>query len=175
MLQDIHLSRLQHLLENLPGSLPYRDLEATQYSFSISGEEIGEYGDETSATNRRLEVVFGPRYNTGGIVPIKERGPGICAVVSLLAKCPPADARIELWVENLCSSAEKLYSEAGKKVSVSIITITIRLTRAQLPEITARTSGAGKKRQLSEEVEIVDLVNDDISDSDSVPVNEAFG
>jgi len=37
-----------------PGSLPYSDLESMQYSFSISGEEIGEYGDETSATNHRL-------------------------------------------------------------------------------------------------------------------------
>ena len=46
-----------------------------------------------------LEVVFGPRHNTNGIVPIRERGPGICAVVSILKECSaadPADARIEL-------------------------------------------------------------------------------
>ena len=100
MSRDIRLSHLQRLLENLPGSLPYRDLESTQYSFSTNEDEIGEYGDEASATNHRLEVIFGPRYNTDGIVPIKERGPGVCAVVSFLAKCPPADARIELWIDN---------------------------------------------------------------------------
>ena len=66
-----------------------------------------------------LEVTFGPRHNTNGIVPIRERGPGICAVASILEKCSiadPADARINLWVDNLCSSAEKLYTEIGRKV-----------------------------------------------------------
>jgi len=51
-------------------------------------------------------------------VPIKERGPGICAVVSFLVKCPQDDAQIKLWVDNLRSSVEKLCSETGKKVRV---------------------------------------------------------
>ena len=60
MSQDIHFSRL-HLLENLPGSLPYHNLESTQYSFSTGNEDVEEYDNETSGTNHRLEVVFDHR------------------------------------------------------------------------------------------------------------------
>ena len=117
MSQEQRLGYLQQLLHNLPESTgPYHDIRSTNYHFSVSDEEIEEYGDETSATNRRLEINFGPRHRTNGIVPIVERGPGICAVVSTLLKCPLDDVRVELWVNNLCSSAEKLYAEAGKKV-----------------------------------------------------------
>ncbi|KAF9784293.1 hypothetical protein BJ322DRAFT_1064017 [Thelephora terrestris] len=115
------LARLQHLLENLPNSIPFHDLKSTHYSFSVSGEEIEDYGDETSAINRRLEIVFGSRHNTGGIVPIVERGPGICAVVSVLAKCPLSDGRICLWIENLCSSAENRYTESGKEGRIYLL------------------------------------------------------
>jgi len=121
MSQNRQLAHLQSLLENLPELLPYHDLGSTQYSFSVSNDDIKEYGDEASATNHQLEIVFGSRHNTGGIVPIEERGPGICAVVSILAKCPPTDARIKLWVENLCSSAEKLYGEARKRVRMHLL------------------------------------------------------
>jgi hypothetical protein len=75
-------------------------------------------GDETPAINHRLEVTFGSRNGTRGIVPIPERGPGICSVVPFLEKSPSDGARIELWIENLRSSAEKLYAEAGEEVSV---------------------------------------------------------
>jgi len=110
------LAYLQQLLVNLPESTPYRSTQSTDYNFSVSGEEVEEYGDKTSATNHRLEINFGPRHHTDGIVPITERGPGICAVVSALSKCSSTDARVELWVKNLCSSAEKLYTVAGKEV-----------------------------------------------------------
>lgn len=116
------LARLQLLLENLPDSIPFCDHQSTHYSFSVNDEEVAEYGDETSAINHRLEVVFGSRHATGGIIPINERGPGICAVVSVLKGCSPSDARIGLWVENLCSSAEKLYTEAGEKVRMRSFT-----------------------------------------------------
>ena len=118
MSQSKQLAHLQHLLENLPDSIPHHDLTSSQYSFIISDDEVETYGDETSATNHRLEVTFGSRSSTDGIVPIQERGPGICAVVPFLEKCPLDDVRIELWIENLCSSAEKLYAEAGEEVSV---------------------------------------------------------
>jgi len=121
MSQNGRLVHLRNLLENLPESLPYCGLGSTYYSFSVNNDDIEEYGDETSATNHQLEITFGSRHNTGGIVPIKERGPGICAVVPVLAKCPPGDARIELWIENLCTSAEKLYNDAGKKVRMHLL------------------------------------------------------
>ena len=116
------LARLRRLLENLPSLAPYHDTQSTSYCFSVSDEDIKEYGDENSAINHMLEVTFGPRHNTNGIVPIRERGPGICAVASVLERCAttdPADARIKLWIDNLCSSAEKLYTEARKTVRKS--------------------------------------------------------
>jgi hypothetical protein len=122
MSQGQKLAYLQRLLENLPDSVPYCDAQSTGYCFSVSVDNIEEYGDENSATNHMLEVVFGPRHNTNGIVPITERGQGICAVFSILEKCSAAnrgDACIQFWIDNLCSSAEKLYTEAGKKVRSS--------------------------------------------------------
>jgi hypothetical protein len=46
------------LLENPPNSIPYHDLKSTCYSFSVADDKIEEYGDETSAANRRLEAIF---------------------------------------------------------------------------------------------------------------------
>jgi hypothetical protein len=43
---------------SLPDSIPYHDLKSTFYSFSVADNEIEEYGDETSAANRRLEAIF---------------------------------------------------------------------------------------------------------------------
>jgi hypothetical protein len=89
------------------------------------------YGnDETSAINRRLEVIFGSCHNMSGIVLIEERGPGVCATVSFLAKCPPADARINLWIDSFCSSAEKLHAEVGKKLGCTYLYRANRLTSA---------------------------------------------
>ena len=59
------LAHLQNLLEKLPESTPHRNFDLTRYSFSIE-----EYGDEISAINHRLKVIFGSRQNIGEIVPI---------------------------------------------------------------------------------------------------------
>ena len=115
------LTRLQHLLENLPESIPYCDLNSTHYSFSVATEEIEEYGDEASAINHWLEVIFGPCHNTGGITPIEERGPGVCAAAPFLVKCPPPNAQINLWINNLCLSVEKLYTEVGEMVGTYLL------------------------------------------------------
>ena len=122
MSQSEQLACLQCLLENLPDLVPYYDTQSTSYCFAISNDDIEEYDDENSVVNHMLEVTFGSCHNTNGIVPIRERGPGICAVASILEKCfisNPADAYIKLWVDNLCSSAEKLYTEVGKTVRIS--------------------------------------------------------
>ena len=55
------LTYLKQLLVDLPELTPYNHVQSTNYDFSVSGEEIEEYGDETSAINHRLEVNFGPR------------------------------------------------------------------------------------------------------------------
>jgi len=124
MSQNQQLAHLRHLLENLPDTVLYHDAQSTGYCFSVSDDDIEEYGDENSAINHMLEVTFGPRHDTNGIVPIRERGPGICAVATVLEKCTaadPADARIKLWVDNLCRSAEKLYAETEGKVRILLL------------------------------------------------------
>ena len=72
MTQDEQLMCLQHLLENLPESIPYHDLGLTSYTFSVADDNIEKYGDETSTTNHRLEVIFGSCHSTGGVVLIQE-------------------------------------------------------------------------------------------------------
>jgi hypothetical protein len=57
MSQNRQLAHLRPLLENLPDSIPYHDLKSTCYSSSVADNEIEEYGDETSAANRRLEAI----------------------------------------------------------------------------------------------------------------------
>ena len=71
------LAYLQHLLENLPDSTPYHDVNSSCYSFFVSSDEIEEYGDGTSTINHRLEVDVGTCHTTNEIVTIKERGLGI--------------------------------------------------------------------------------------------------
>ena len=176
MSQEQQLGYLQQLLHNLPESTgPYHDIQSTNYHFSVSDEEIEEYGDETSATNRRLEINFGPHHQTNGIVLIVERGPGICAVVSTLLKCPLDDVRIELWVNNLCSSAEKLYAEAGKKVrGIRLESYTNNSHELQLPEILAYwVPEVGKKRKASILAEVIDITGQDTEDED-MPVNAKY-
>ena len=126
MSQNQQLTCLRCLLENLPDTVPYYGTQSTSYHFAVDNDDVNQYGDENSTINHMLEVTFGPRHNTDGIVPIKERGPGVCAVVSILEECSatdPADERIKLWVSSLCSSAEKLYAEAGETVRRSPLAI----------------------------------------------------
>ena len=86
MSQYQKLAYLRHLLENLPDSVPSCDTKSTGYCFAVNNDNIDTYGNENSATNHMLEITFGLRHGTDGIVPIKERGQGICAVVPILEK-----------------------------------------------------------------------------------------
>jgi len=114
------LAYLQLLLHNLPDSVPFCNASSTAYNFSVSKDDVTDLGDENSAINRVLEITFGDRSKTGGIVPIKEKGPGITAVVDVLHKClieDPSDAHLVLWLENLSKSTEEVYRAAEKEVS----------------------------------------------------------
>ena len=94
------LESLQHMLYHLPDSVPFHGTTSTQYDFSVGEDDIVDFGDINSATNRALEISFGNRSETNGIVPIKEKGPGIIAVVDMLCGClaeDPSDARLTLW------------------------------------------------------------------------------
>ena len=114
------LAHLQLLLHHLPDSVPFHDINSTMYNFSASEDDIADFGDVNSAINRTLEISFGNRSKMNGIVPIKEKGPGIVAVVDVLHRClteDPSDARLALWLENLSESTEEVYKAAGEKVS----------------------------------------------------------
>jgi len=127
-----HLEKLAYLrvlLLHLPDSVPFRDMSSTSYNFSVGEEDIIDLGDESSAVNRALEISFGDRSKTDGIVPIKEKGPGIAAVVDVLHEClagDPSDARFSLWLENLSESAKEVYKAAGKEVSDRVYIMQIK-------------------------------------------------
>ena len=64
--------------------------------------------DETSTTNHCLEVVFRSCHLTGGIVPIKEQGPSICAIFLFLTRCSLGFREKEAWQmgsQNFCSTS----------------------------------------------------------------------
>jgi len=114
------LAYLRLLLHNLPDSVPFRNASSTVYNFSASEDDVADLGDENSAVNHALEISFGDRSKTKGIVPIKEKGPGIIAVVDVLHRCltvDPSDARLALWLGNLSESTVEVYKAAGKEVS----------------------------------------------------------
>lgn len=118
-----HLKKLAYLrllLHRLPDSVPFCNADSTIYNFSVSEEDVADFGDENSAVNRVLEITFRDRSKTDGIIPIKEKGPGILEVVDVLRRClttDPKDARSTLWLENLTKSAEEVYKSAGTEVS----------------------------------------------------------
>jgi len=123
MSQNEWLVCLQHLLETLLDSTPLCDLQSTHCSFSISEGEIKDYSDETFAINCGLVVIFGPCHNPDKIVSVNKWGPDICTVVLVLPKCPPSNGHIEVWIENLCSSAKELYTFLLTLIAIYIFSI----------------------------------------------------
>jgi len=85
------LTYLRLLLDHLPGSVPFHDMNLTIYNFSVNKEDIVDLGDENSAVNCMLEISFGDCSKTHGVVPIKERGPGVNAIVDVLQRCLARD------------------------------------------------------------------------------------
>ena len=120
-----HLKKLAYLrllLHHLPDSVPFCDKGLMSYNFSASEEDIADFGDKNSAVNHALEISFGDCFKTNGIVPIKEKGPGIITVVDVLHQCLGRDqtnACLALWPENLPKSAEEVYKTAGDRVPVT--------------------------------------------------------
>ena len=117
------LTYLQVLLDHLPDSIPFCDIKSTVYNFSVTEDDVIDFGDENSAINHILEISFGEWSRTNGVIPIKEKGPGIVSVVDVLQRCltrDSNDARFILWLENLSKSVEEVYRSAGKKVSDQI-------------------------------------------------------
>jgi hypothetical protein len=50
------------LLHNLPDSVPFHNASSTEYNFSISEDNVADFGDKNSAFNHTLEISFGDRF-----------------------------------------------------------------------------------------------------------------
>lgn len=119
---SVCIHQLQHLLENLPESIPYKSLGQSRYAFHhlpLDNEWINEEGIE-AAVNRALEVCLGPRTGPGDTFIIEEQGPGLTALMDVLqvnlGKFPD-DFRLQKWLDNACYAAEQSYGVAGLPVS----------------------------------------------------------
>ena len=112
--------KLKVYLDQLPDSLYFQNEDDSLYGFEYFGldstdeEDIGVEG----AVNRQLEIQLGHRNN--GPVQLKERGPSIVAVISVLNRYLtklPTSVILKKWVDDLICSAELVYEEAKCSVS----------------------------------------------------------
>ncbi|KAI0643696.1 ribonuclease H-like domain-containing protein [Trametes meyenii] len=119
-----HLDALRLILENLPDSL--QDVEKSDQfpfiGFVPDPIEVEEYGSIPSAINHALEISLGwkSRSTGDGIIPINERGKGVCSLVDVLklwaSNCPSPDSDGVLlkWITDIRAGAEKAYTLAKK-------------------------------------------------------------
>ncbi|EJD08449.1 uncharacterized protein FOMMEDRAFT_151312 [Fomitiporia mediterranea MF3/22] len=79
---EIKLQELYNCLLTLPDTLPLSNQFYNFKNFDLEDNEKEDYGTD-GAVNRRLEVIFCPSGRQEGI-QLKERGPGLEAVVGVL-------------------------------------------------------------------------------------------
>jgi len=110
------IDQLSHLLEHLPQALP--SPEPSPYPFapySVDVDFLERYGDESSALNATLEHTFGFKSRTtgDGVVPIIERGAGICGVADVLEDHLVRDPRnmiLDKWIKDITAGTKKVYA-----------------------------------------------------------------
>jgi hypothetical protein len=90
--------------------------------FSIPPEFIERTESEVGGFNEALKSTFGWQTRTTGmgLIQIKERGPGIEAIVGVFdmyLNKYPGDAVIVKWLEDVISGAENIYEQVNAKVS----------------------------------------------------------
>ncbi|KAJ2994662.1 hypothetical protein NUW54_g7512 [Trametes sanguinea] len=119
------LSQLEYALQNLPESLPapeYSDRFHFGPNYRPDEDDINLIGTVPGAINRALEVAFGfgARTEGDGILPITERGAGICGLVDALrlyrdtCPAPERDTILAKWIDDIWSGAKKAYELAQK-------------------------------------------------------------
>ena len=114
------LHKLGIYLDNLPDSLPFREEGESDYAFHYFGfgdSDEEDYGLE-GAVNRQFEVRLG--HCRGGPVGLKERDPGLSAVIIILENYLtelPKSVILKKWVENLILSAHRVFKNANHPVS----------------------------------------------------------
>ena len=114
------LHKLRVYLDNLPDSLPFREEAESDYAFHYFGfgnSDEEDYGLE-GAVNRQFEVRLGHRRD--GPVGLKERGPGLSAVIIVLENYLtelPKSVILKKWVDDLILSAHQVFENAKHPVS----------------------------------------------------------
>lgn len=113
---DDKLLELYYCLSSLPSSLPCSTKYYNFTAFGLDPEEEKDIGVD-GAVNHAFEITFCPEGRHNGI-QLKERGPGLLAVVDVLReynKQFPRHAILQKWVLDLLESALK----AGGSVSIA--------------------------------------------------------
>ena len=116
------LNKLRLLLDDLPNQLPWKLVNGPDQSryaslvgFQPDDELVEMTGSRAGALNVHLERMFGyaARSTGDGILPIMERGPGVCAIHDVLKDyCTefPNDAVLKKWVIDVAKGAEAIYT-----------------------------------------------------------------
>jgi hypothetical protein len=103
------LIKLRHYLMHLPTSLPNTSNTYTFQTFTWDPEKAEDFGGIDAAVNHALEIAFCPQGRKRGSIVLKERGPGLVAVVDVLAmhiKNFPNSAVLQKWVFDLIDAAK---------------------------------------------------------------------
>ena len=128
------LAHLNTLLWMLPTQLPFKNLSESQFvqfqNFEPDPEMLEKTGCEVAVLGEDLERVFGWRARTsdGGMLPIKERGPGICSLHKAFSRLyikHPGNNVLKKWVVDVANAAESAFSDHDTPVSVTKTTMTV--------------------------------------------------
>ena len=122
------LAHLNTLLRTLPAQLPFKTLSESQFAqfqnFEPDPEMLEKTGCEVAALGEELEHVFGwkARSSGDGMLPIKERGPGICSLHQAFSKLyinHPDNNVLKKWVVDVANAAESAFFDHNTPVSVT--------------------------------------------------------
>ena len=134
----LYLTCLCSLLDpgNLPVSLPLCDkamdsIYGTFLHFTIDPDILEKTGNNVGAFSEQLKAIFGwETHSTGnGIIPIKERGRALSAVVDVLSQFHeehPNNAVIQKWGFDIGKGVEKVYQIHGHNMHHFIIHISFK-------------------------------------------------
>jgi len=127
------LDKLKVLLDNLPVQLVEESIERSAFAFLVfyepDRELLEDLGCEVSVLNVALERLFGAhaRSTGDGIVPIKERGPPVRELHTVLADLwnkPQHQTNnvLKKWIIDIASGAEKTFRLNQVPVSTQFTT-----------------------------------------------------
>ncbi|OJA09964.1 hypothetical protein AZE42_11746 [Rhizopogon vesiculosus] len=99
---DTKLQRLRTALTHLPDCTPLDNSKYQFEHFTPDPEKVEEYGSAGAAVNDALEVTFAPKGRKDESTPcpfeFQERGPGLVAVVDVLAIAKQVTGQRRIYV-----------------------------------------------------------------------------